>query len=76
MLDTSTSISLEGDILGVKTYNVFKSIKITNVMQRWFIKFFGEDLKHHIVPDVFHIFMKRELSIHVSWKYYMSTKRG
>lgn len=74
MLDTSTSISLEGDILGVKTYNVFKSIKITNVRQRWFIKFFGEDLKHHIVPDVFHIFMKRELPI--SGKYYMSTKRG
>lgn len=40
MLDTSTSISLEGDLLGVKTYNVFKSIKITNVRQRWFIKFF------------------------------------
>lgn len=67
-LDTSTSISLEGDISESEIYNVLKNMKNnkspgSDGFTVEFFKFFWKDFKHYIVSAVNHIFVKKELPI-------------
>lgn len=63
-LDTSTSISLEGDISESEIYNVLKNMKNnkspgSDGFTVEFFKFFWKDFKHYIVSAVNHIFVKK-----------------
>lgn len=67
-LDTSTSVSLEGDISESEIYNVLKNMKNnkspgSDGFTVEFFKFFWKDFKHYIVSAVNHIFVKKELPI-------------